>query len=230
MADEGLIIEFWDVGQGDASVLRIAHNRVILIDVGPRNSPIIDWLINYPSIYIESIILTHNDADHAGAMAAIANAARFRIGTVYFLVDRNKKDASFAGLFSRVHAGFKAGEIGALRRLEAPSIIWTNPAGDCRIEVKYPFFENNVLAPNPNITSGIICLSVKGNTKIIWASDSLIESVQRECGGGAPDYMIGPHHGAPADRRSTMVKQWLQFINAGTHLFSVGSNNRYDHP
>ena len=230
MADEQLTVEFWDVGQGDASVLRIGGNRVIIIDVGPRNSPIIDWLIQNQSIYVESIILTHNDADHAGAMAAITEAAKFRINSVFFLQDRNKKERPFLELFSNLHENYKLQTIRTLRRLEAPCNIWNSVSGQCCLEVKYPLIQDNIVASDPNVTSGIITLAINGKTKVIWAGDSQIESVARECGSGEPNYMAGPHHGAPLDRAKPQAVAWLRSINAETIFLSVGSKNPYKHP
>lgn len=230
MANQGLIVEFWDVGQGDASVIRYGGNRVTLIDVGPRGSPIVQWLLYHPSIYLDTIVLTHNDADHAGCLSAVIEAKKFRIGTVYFLKDRHTKDKQFARLFSRLDNAYRNKEIADLRRLEAPHQIWNSADLRTSIEVKYPFIRDNLLAKNPNVTSGIVTLSVEGRVKVIWAGDSLIESVARECSGSHPDYLFGPHHGAPADRAATEAEGWLASIGAQVNLISVGSNNKYPHP
>jgi beta-lactamase superfamily II metal-dependent hydrolase len=119
VARQQIVIDFWDVGQGDATVIRPSPTHAFIIDVGPRNSPIVDWIAQNPSIFIEGIVLTHNDADHAGALAALIDAARFRIECVYFLLDRNAKDSRFVRLFSRLNAAIRAGEVKRVLRLEA---------------------------------------------------------------------------------------------------------------
>jgi beta-lactamase superfamily II metal-dependent hydrolase len=58
-------VDFWDVGQGDCTVLNFTDNTVILIDTGGQRSPVVDWLANVRPT-IRSVILTHIDADHAG--------------------------------------------------------------------------------------------------------------------------------------------------------------------
>jgi beta-lactamase superfamily II metal-dependent hydrolase len=230
LAHQRLITEFWDVGQGDATVIRIASGRVILIDVGPRNSPIIDWLLHNPGIYIDKLVLTHNDADHAGAVIAIIDGAKFRIGHVYFLLDRNRKAKVFAALFSTLVAAYERGEIKALTRLEAPQTIWEDQALRIKLDVVYPQVHESIPASSPNIASAVLQLSVNQEVKIVWAADSLIETVAGRCANVKPDFLVGPHHGAPADRASARAQQWLDSIGATTNVLSVGSNNPHDHP
>jgi beta-lactamase superfamily II metal-dependent hydrolase len=231
MADERLIVEFWDVGQGDCSVIRIGPKRVVLIDVGPLGSPITTWLLRNREIEVERIVLTHSHEDHAGAVPSIIDAAAGRIDTVFFLQDGQPKDRRFAALFSKLNAACKAGAVKHLRRLEAPFIVWEDPKYKAVLEIKFPFYADNVEEQSsPNRTSGVLSLSIGGKVKIIWAGDSLIESVARECSGTLPDYLIGPHHGAPEDRNHKEAEDWLRSIGASINFLSVGSNNTYKHP
>jgi competence protein ComEC len=230
LAVQRLIAEFWDVGQGDATVIRVGAGRVILIDVGPRNSPIIDWLLHNPSTYIEKLVLTHNDADHAGAVSAVIEAAKFRIGHVYFLHDRDRKAKVFAALFSTLVAAYQRREISNLTRLEAPQTIWEDPARRIKLDVLYPRVHESIPAASPNLASGVLQLSVNQQVKIVWAADALIETVAKRCVNAKPDFLVGPHHGAPADRASAYAQQWLDSIGATTNVLSVGSNNPHDHP
>ena len=230
VARKPIVIDFWDVGQGDATIIRPTLTQAFIIDVGPRNSPIVDWVSHNRSVTIEGIVLTHNDADHAGAIAALIDAGRGRIGTVYFLVDRNPKDSRFVQLFARLSAALKAGEIKGLLRLEAPQVVWRDATGSVEIVVRYPVVVANVGAKSPNATSGILTLNVHNRARIIWASDAPIEVVAQECSGQQPEYMVGPHHGAPSDRANALAEQWLAEIGARTTLISVGSKNSHQHP
>lgn len=69
-------ITFFDVGQGDCSLVETADGRTILIDTGPpsRNKPSIAYsLLPYCSEQrinkINYLILTHNHADHIGGFS-----------------------------------------------------------------------------------------------------------------------------------------------------------------
>ncbi len=230
VARKPIIIEFWDVGQGDASVIRPNRSRVFIIDVGPRNSPIVDWLAKNPSVFVDGIVLTHNDADHAGALMALIQAARSRIDTVYFLVDRKPKDLRFIRLFARLNAAVKAGEVKRILRLEAPQTVWRDDSGSVEVRVMYPNVSQNISASNPNATSGVLALCVGGQIRIIWASDAPIEIVERVCPNSKPEFMVGPHHGAPSDRAHQSAEKWLASICARTTVISVGSKNKHAHP
>lgn len=230
VARQQIVIDFWDVGQGDATVIRPSPTHAFIIDVGPRNSPIVDWIAQNPSIFVEGIVLTHNDADHAGALAALIEAARFRIDCVYFLLDRNAKDSRFVRLFSRLNAAVRAGEVKRVLRLEAPQVVWRDSTATVEVFVRYPAVAENIAAKSPNVTAGVLTLNVDQHVRVIWASDAPIEVVERECRGTHPEYMVGPHHGAPSDRAHPSAPNWLASIGSQTTLISVGSGNRYAHP
>lgn len=230
VARQPIVVDFWDVGQGDTTVVRSSPTEAFIIDVGPRNSPIVDWVAQNSSLVISGIVLTHNDADHAGALAALISAARFRIDCVYLLVDRNTKDSRFVRLFSRLETARKSGEVKRVLRLEAPQVVWRDPTDSVRINVEYPGMIQNVSATSPNATSAILTLKVDDRTRVIWPGDAPIEMVETACGGSNPEVMVGPHHGAPADRANSRALPWLNNIGAQTTLISVGSGNRYAHP
>ena len=230
VAREPIVIDFWDVGQGDATVIRPTPDNAFIIDVGPRNSPLIDWILRNPRINIEGLVLTHNDADHAGALAALIDGAAVRIQCVYFLQDRDKKKRPFAKLFSRLDDAYKSGELTKILRLESPQVIWCDSTGAVELTVRYPSVMQNIPATSPNVTSAVVVLTARNIVKVIWASDAPLELVAKHCSGARPDYMVGPHHGAPVDRSKSAAEEWLRDIGAETILVSVGSNNTYPHP
>lgn len=228
LGQQPLIVEFWDVGQGDCSVLHLPTGELILIDVGPRGNPLPGWLLRNQRSAIHSIVLTHNDADHIGALSAVIDACRQRIGTVYYLNDRSKKDEVFVQLNRRLVEARSGGEVKGLRRLETPLDIWQD--SKCRLALNYPDVGQNSSASKPNDTSGILSLIVGSVTKVIWAGDSRIEYVAAGCAGAKPAFMVGPHHGAPTDRRDKRAVAWLRAVSPKKVVVSVGTNNSYPHP
>jgi len=230
MAHKSLIIDFWDVGQGDCSVVHLPNDELLLIDLGPRCSPVIGWLQSNVLKRINAIILTHNDADHIGALNSIIESCHSRIHSVYFLEDRNKKDEIFVRLVRRLDLALQSKEIHSILRLEAPQTIWRDDELKCSLDVKFPSVIGNIKASSANETSSILVLSVNSQPAIVWPSDNKLRNIAAICSGFNPFYMVGPHHGAPADRADVMAQQWINDIHPQNIIMSVGSLNKYDHP
>lgn len=74
-----LRINFLDVGQGDCTLLRTKHNKVILVDSGEGNSDKYDYgknvvfpyLLDEGIMKIDYMIISHFDSDHARAVCFI---------------------------------------------------------------------------------------------------------------------------------------------------------------
>jgi competence protein ComEC len=237
MAYGELLVDFWEVGQGDCTVIHLPSGQLILIDVGPLGSPVVEWLARQPGYRIHSIIITHNDSDHAGSLTSLVECCRKRIGSVFVMADRNVHDPKFRDLFRRVDQAWKAKEIDDLRRLEAPMQIWpdsNSPSTDNRIglslNVRHPTLSANVLSGSPNETSSIITLTSLTSETILWAGDTTIENVAAVATGSHPAFMLGPHHGAPEDRQKPQFPALLKSVSPHTIVASVGTGNRYDHP
>jgi competence protein ComEC len=67
-----LNITFFDVGQGDACLLQV-HNNTMLVDAGPYEAGpgIIDWLKARNITSLDVMVATHPHSDHIGGMPAV---------------------------------------------------------------------------------------------------------------------------------------------------------------
>jgi competence protein ComEC len=74
---QGLSIQFIDVGQGDAALIR-ANHRNILIDAGPSPTRVADWLRRARVDTLHLVIASHNHADHIGGMPRVLEAIPVR--------------------------------------------------------------------------------------------------------------------------------------------------------
>jgi len=70
-AQENLKIYFLDVGQGDSSVIISSSGQVVLIDSGPDESLILNYLENLNISHIDLLIASHAHADHITGMDEI---------------------------------------------------------------------------------------------------------------------------------------------------------------
>ena len=70
-AQENLKIYFLDVGQGDSSVIISSSGEVVLIDSGPEESLILNYLENLNISHLDLLIASHAHADHISGMDKI---------------------------------------------------------------------------------------------------------------------------------------------------------------
>ena len=141
MSDPSLQIDLWDVGQGDCTVIKLPSGKLLIIDVGPRGSPLVDWLNERrnEAVRIEGIVLTHNDADHAGALPSIIMEYWDRIEGIWMLLDREVGAPQFQKIFRSALQGEKRGFY-RIRRLENGQTLWEDETRQDRLHVIYPGF------------------------------------------------------------------------------------------
>ena len=70
-AQENLKIYFLDVGQGDSSLIISSSGEVVLIDSGPDESLILNYLENLSISHIDLLMASHAHADHIAGMDKI---------------------------------------------------------------------------------------------------------------------------------------------------------------
>lgn len=227
-------IDFWDVWQGDCSVIHLSDGSLIIIDVGPKNSPLIDWLYGKSKI-IRHVLLTHNDADHAGAMPSLLADHGDRVERVSMLVDRPKNDPAFDRLF-RYALQWEERTKRAITQAISGQVLWTNVVQGLELKIVHPSFSEGVLANTPNKSCAMAVLESNSGWLKVWPGDLELETVVQKCDGKRVDSMVGPHHGCPSDLlKSRGAKKYLASTGAEAlklkrAFLSVGSDNRYGHP
>jgi competence protein ComEC len=228
-----LTIDFWDVGQADCTVVTLPDGRLVLIDVGKRGSPVVDWLTErrLPA-RIAAIVLTHNHADHAGAMPAIVANHQSSIGAVWMLQDRPVNDPTFAKVFRSVDEAEARGCF-RVRRLEDGQEIWRDDESKLRLHVLYPTFTSNVKHMGyPNETSSLIVLDHGDKRLCAWPGDLPLATVADQLRANRPEMLHGPHHGGPEDYKSrkSSCRQAITELSPQFSFISVGTKNNYSHP
>jgi beta-lactamase superfamily II metal-dependent hydrolase len=222
-------IDYWDVGQGDCSVLNFSDRSIIMIDTGPKTNPVVGWLAERrPKIL--AIVLTHNDSDHAGSACSIVKEHKESIRAFFLLEDRPKGDKRFQTLFRCVLEGEKSGHY-QLQRAEDGARIWTGPTGMTRLRIVHPSLSGAILANSPNATSAIVTLEHENNLLAIWPGDSTLERVADKVGERSLWILNGPHHGSPGDAK--VHPKWEEFVDTiapARAFISVGTHNQYSHP
>ena len=80
---DGVLINFFDVGQGDAALIKTPQGQTVLIDGGPDTAIIskIDQIIPFYKRRIDAVILTHPHSDHLSGLLAVVDS--YEIKTFY---------------------------------------------------------------------------------------------------------------------------------------------------
>jgi len=229
-----LKVTFWDVGQGDCSTIEIPDGSVIIIDTGPRGSPIVDWLNRGSSPKkIHSIITTHNHEDHVGALPSILLSGK-KIDAIWMLEDRaNPLDRKPTKDLFRLAIEGERRKCWCFERLEKGKTIWEDSTMRAKLQVVFPSFAHSLVAASanrPNDASGILQLVINDQVQVIWPGDSSLETIVTVCPKAHPEIIVGPHHGGPEDYKSPESKTHVMMMSPKQTYISVGTKNHYSHP
>lgn len=237
MTHHDLQVDFWNVGQGDASSILIDQKdeEIVLdvIDVGPSNNQFVSWIYSQKDkrFVFNNLILTHNDSDHVNGLVAILKATNVTIKRVFLLDDRDNKFSSDSAIFL-----LKEKYKNNFRRLEkSEDFKILDSIGNYRLVVSYPSAADNMFFHGkPNDTSAIIQLvmvdSMTSTEKqlITWSADNKLQTVAKKTSKG-PEMLFGPHHGGPTDT-SEKIPSLVKAISPKQCFLSFATINGYEHP
>lgn len=210
---------FLDVGQGDATVLRMPEG-VILVDAGPADAGrkvILPYLRAAGINRLDMVVITHPDLDHYGGLAYLAE--RMPIGRI-------------------IHTGDGA-DAKAWKDLEAVlarrGVPWER-ARQGQYLYRYGRIRLDILAPDgPGQFPGrndnsLVCLLRMPGARLLLTGDMekssqawLLAHAGREASGSI---LKVPHHGS--ERTTDM--DFLRAMRPGVAVISAGRRNRFGHP
>lgn len=211
LSRDTLLIEFLDVGQADAILIKLGH-RGVLVDAS-RGDDIVQYLEAEGVDTLAAVIVSHNHDDHIGGMDAVLYS--YPVGS-YLSNGRpaeNQNSANVAGLIEE-------------RQIPHPAPPWAPiRLGDVRISVFPSSLPPNQFGEN-NYSLGV--LVERGKFKALMTGDS-----QREELGSwlksrkIPDVDVlkAAHHGS----RNGVIPGWLNVTRPEIVVISVG-RNAYGHP
>lgn len=216
-----------DIGQGDSIFLRDMRGRTVLIDVGGRvdfavkeawqerssqanaERTLIPYLHSRGVDRIDSLVLTHTDADHVGDVLEVAN--QVQIGRIY-VSPGSLTVPDFVATLKEINVPVDVVAVGD--RL---------PIFDSYLEVLYPDGTGDGGNNDSVVLYGRLL-----ETNFLFTGDleqgelDLIESYPRL----PVDVLKAGHHGS----KGSSYPEFLDHIGVKIALVSAGENNRYKHP
>ncbi|PRF97136.1 DNA internalization-related competence protein ComEC/Rec2 [Burkholderia ambifaria] len=214
----GFRLTVLDVGQG-ASVLVETARRALLFDAGPgAESTHAGTRIVAPALRargirtLDSLVLSHADADHAGGAAAVYAAAEVR-QLLAGIAPRHRlwRDAQAAGVTDRLPcaAGQRWTWDGVVfTMLWPPGVAGAGPSNE----------QSCVLRIDAGGTSALLTGDIEARAErrlVADARDAL-----------AAQILVVPHHGS----RTSSVEPFLDSVEPRVAVFPVGYRNRFGHP
>ncbi len=209
-----------DVGQGDASVVRVAPGQAIVVDSGPEPKAVNRCLDDLGVSMIPLLVLTHLHADHIGGLAGIV--AGRQVGRL--LTSGVRVPAS----------GWTAveGVLAPVPHLTAtPGLTLTLGSASVEVLAVRPFTSTSGQgegeSSDENDGSVVIRARTSGLTVLI--AGDVEESGQANALASAPelhsDVLLVPHHGS-----SRQNPGFLPACGPRVAVISVGEGNEYGHP
>lgn len=212
-------VAFLDVGQGDATVLRLP-GADLLIDAGPADAgreAILPWLRQAGIGGLDRVVITHPDLDHYGGLAWLAE--RFPVESLIHSGDRADTKAWLALEAAASARGIPWAEA------RAGQLLYRY--GDITLEVLSPPGPGRFRERNDN---SVVCLLRTGRSRMLLTGDMERESQAWLLRHGPRDLrgaiLKVPHHGS--DR--TTDTSFLAALAPEAAVISAGRRNRFGHP
>ena len=228
----GLRVDFLDVGQGDATLVRDATGAAVLFDGGPPEARVAALLRRLGVRRLSAVVATHMSRDHHGGLAEVLR--RFDVGVLLDGGD-GTTDASYRALLRTAHgtgvrrvaatAGVRLRAGGLVVRVLAPA-----PPGRGGAAPATPVAGAGATpaAPgsdaDPNLRAVVAVVEARGFRLLLTAdaeSPSLLPLRLPRV-----DAMKVPHHGSSDPGLPAVLRRVRPRIAA----IEVGAGNRYGHP
>ena len=228
--NKSTLIVFCNVGQGDATYIRVNNGLDILVDAGPSRA-VLSCLGKHMPFFdknIEVAILSHPQKDHYMGFEYITN--RYSIEN-FFLPPLESEDKHFRSLMKKLQSKKTViRHIQASRLIKAQNslitFLWPSNQYLEKInsDKKIPFFNRTI---DPNDISGILTFT-QNDTTIYLTGDApawVLEELQTKHK-ISPDIFKMAHHGS----KTSINRSLLLSINPKIAIISCGKSNRYKHP
>jgi competence protein ComEC len=224
---------FASVGQGDATIVRLAGGKVLLVDGGPpgRGHSVVAPLLRRMSIArIDYVVATHVQDDHWGGLADLAEERGIEIGELWYPGGRctQERFRSFAENLTR--RGTRVHEVGseAARRAGEgrESAAITRRGSGWRVRALWPSEATGKCDDNDR---SVVVLVRFGRARVLLTGD-IERGAEERLAGRRPciraTLLKAPHHGS----RTSSSDGLLDAVRPKAALASCGIANRYGFP
>ena len=207
-------IHYIDVGQGDAIFIELPNSNTMLIDAGEssKGQVVANYIKSLEYSKIDYLIGTHPHTDHIGGLAQVINT--FTIGEIYM-----PKAVSTSKTYENLLNTISAKGLKIHNATAGINIINDN---NLKIDILAP---NNDSYSNLNNYSVVLKINYK-DKKFLFTGDIETLSENEIIADLSADVVKVAHHGSDSSSGISFVNK----VKPQYAIFSVGTNNRYNHP
>ncbi len=217
----GLEINFLDVGQGDAILIRNSAGKTILIDGGPDGSVLekIGRILPYTDRTIDVLILTHPHADHLVGLLAVLE--RYQVETVIY-TGANYSDPGYR-YFQEII------------KQKVPQIILAEKPMDlelkdnCHLKILFPLV-SLVGQDFKNINNSSLVTKLNCGARNVLLMGDAEKEVEAELMNNYPELKTSVlklgHHGS----KTASSQEFLDQTSPEMAVILVGKDNKYNLP
>ncbi len=212
-APKGLEVTFFDVGQGDAALIRTPKGVNVLVD-GGKDPRLLEKKLRSRGIgYLDAVLLSHPEEDHAGGLPAAFRVCS--VGLLAFPSGQGEGGRSLLDLAAQMGTSVREMRAGDALRLGDLSITALAPLPGGGEE---PTANDNSLVVMVDLEG--LRLLLTGDVEEVGQAD-LIRRADLSC-----DVLKVPHHGGYAET----FEEFLRCADPEVAVISVGEDNPYGHP
>lgn len=217
-----LEVNFLDIGQGDATLIKSPYGQNILVDGGP-DEKIIRELSKKLAWYdhkIDLIILTHPHDDHLNGLNSVLK--RYEIGEIFYTGIEYK--SPYYSQFLKI---VQEKEI-VLKKITAPRQL--NLGNDCNLNFIYPEAQD-LAQPIENLNNSSIVFKLDClDKKFLLTGDNEkeieLKLVQNKDLDLSADIFKAGHHGSDTSNTENFITR----VNPSIIVIPVGKDNKFGHP
>jgi competence protein ComEC len=215
------VVTFLDVGQGDATLIRTAGGRTVLIDGGPDGVIASDALgrrLPFWDRRVDVVLVTHTHEDHLAGLIEIVR--RFRVDRVIQPAADGRSPVidRWDSLLAERGVPITRAQVGQHLALDDDAVI----------EVLAVPEATSGARPSSNDSSAVY--RITSSDQSVLVTGDLPSSAQRRLLASYPDVESSvlkvPHHGAD----DALDDEFLARVHPRVAVISVGERNRFGHP
>jgi competence protein ComEC len=216
---EPLTVKVLDIGQGDAILIRVA-GQTVLVDTGDieHRDKMVAYIKKEGITTIDKVIITHPHADHLGGMPGILE--NFKVGQIY---DSGKTNTT--ALYKQYMTTVNKKNIPFTLAMPGSEIVIAD-------DVALKFFapDKSFLGDKEVNNSSIVAKLVYNKFSMLLTGDAEKDSegviLNRYAGELKSNILKAGHHGSNTSSSS----EFLKAVGAEAVIISLGVNNDYHHP